>query len=142
MITFELVTLTGVKMSEDVYEVVVPTPDGHIGVFPDHMSLVSLADNGVISIRRLKSHSDDQMEHYATNGGVVEVSKHRIRVLADEAEHSDEISEKEVKEALEKAKSMAKDAKDQVSLDRAQSMIQASQNRLRVAELKNRRRSR
>jgi len=142
MITFELVTLSGVKMSEDVYEVMLPTPEGTIAIFPDHMPLVSLADSGVISVRRLQSHSDDQLEHYATKGGVVEITRNRIRVLADEAEHSDEISEAEAQEALEKAKSMVKDAKDQVSLDRAQSMIQASQNRLRVAELKKRRKTR
>ena len=142
MITFELVTLTGVKMSEDVYEIILPTPDGQIAIFPEHMPLVSLADSGVISVRRLKSNTDDQLEHYATNGGVVEITSHRVRVLADEADHSDDINEQEAQAALEKAQAMVKDAKDQVSLDRAQSMIQASQNRLRVAELKNRRKRR
>lgn len=142
MITLEIVTLSGVKLSEDVHEVIIPTPDGQIAVFPEHSQLVSLADNGIISVRRNPNDSDEAMEHYASNGGVVEITKNRIRVLVDEAESSDEINEKEAADALERAKSMAKDAKDQVSLDHAQSMISAQQNRLRVAELKNRRRRR
>ncbi len=142
MITFELVTLSGVKVSEDVSEVLLPTPDGQIAVFPEHMQLVSLTDHGIISLRRNPNDADDRMEHFASNGGVVEVTRNRIRVLVDEADSSGEINAKEAEAALKKAQELAKDAKDQVSLDRAQSMITAQQNRLRVAELKNRRRTR
>ncbi|MDB5186181.1 MAG: atpC, partial [Candidatus Saccharibacteria bacterium] len=42
----ELVSLTGVKYSDDAYEVVIPTADGEIAVFPGHMPLVSLAVPG------------------------------------------------------------------------------------------------
>lgn len=140
MITLELVSLSGMKLSEDVHEVLLPTPDGQIAIFPSHSQLVSLADNGIISVRRNPNDADDAMEHYACNGGVVEITKNRIRVLVDEAENSDEINEAEAAEALERAKNMARDAKDQVSLDHAQTMISTQQNRLRVAGLKNRRR--
>lgn len=142
MITLEIVTLSGIKLSEDVHEALIPTPDGQIAVFPEHAQLVSLADHGIISIRRNPNDSDDRMEHYASNGGVVEITRNRVRVLVDEAENSEEIDEREALEALERAKAMAKDAKDQVSLERAQSMIAAQQNRLRVTELKKRRRNR
>ena len=82
MITLELVTLSGVKYGEEVYEVILPTPDGQIAIFPNHMPLVSLASPGVISVRKREKDSDDAMEHFATNGGIVEINDRRVRVLA------------------------------------------------------------
>lgn len=140
MKTLELVTLTGIKFSEEVFEVLIPTPQGIIGVFSDHSDLVSQVEPGVISVRRNENDSDERMDSFATNGGIVEISKHRVRLLVDEADASDEISEKEAEEALARAKELAKSAKDQVSLEAAQRMVQVQQTRLRVAELKKRRR--
>ena len=139
MITFELVTLSGIKFGEEVFEVILPTPDGIIAVFPDHMPLVSLAIPGVISIRKNKNDNDNKMTHYATNGGIIEINGKRVRVLADEADHSSDISEKQIEKALALAKEEAKKAKDQVSLDKANQIIQTHQARLRVAEIRRRR---
>ena len=65
----DLVTLDGIKARNDVYEVLLPTSIGMIAVFPGHMPLVTLIDNGIISIRYKKSDGDDQMDHFATYGG-------------------------------------------------------------------------
>ena len=140
MITLELVTLTGLKFSDDVYEVVLPTPDGLIAVFPNHMPLVSLASPGVISIRKREADADDKMELFATNGGVIEINDRRVRVLVDEADDSDEVVEAEIKAALELAQQEARNAKDQVSLDKANQIIATQQARLKVAGLRRRKR--
>lgn len=140
MITFELVSLDGVKFSEEVSEVILPTMDGEIGVLTGHMPLISVAKTGVISVRRQANHADDMMEHFAISGGAIEVSGNTLRVLVDEADGSDEISEEEAKAAFERAKKLKAEAKDQVSLDQAQSLIDRSAVRLQVAGLKNRRR--
>lgn len=142
MVKFELVTLDGTKFSEDVHEVVLPTPDGYIAVFEDHAPLVSLANAGVISIRRKDNHPDDMMEHYATNGGVIEVLNNTVRVLVDEADAADEINEAEIQKALERARQLRAEAKDQVSLDHAQQLIDRTAVRLKVADLKRRRHTR
>ena len=141
MITLELVTLSGLKFSGDVHQVNLPTPDGIIGIYPDHMPLVSLAVPGVISIRRNKNDRDEAMEHYATNGGVIEISEHRVRVLVNEADEPSEVSEQEAAEALKRAKEMERSARDQVSLDKARQLVQTQQARLQIAELRKRRRS-
>ncbi len=142
MNTFELVTLSGIKFGDEVYEVQLPTPDGLIGIFPHHMPIVSLVDPGVISIRRRETDHDDVMEHYAIHGGVVEINGKRIRVLVDEADHSDEVSEQEAQDALKRAEATAKSATDQVSLDKAHTLIQRHRSQLRVAELRKRKRRR
>ncbi len=138
MITFELVTLDGVKFGDEVYEVMLPTPDGQVAIFPEHVPLVSLAVPGVISIRRRKDDADSQLEHFATHGGVVEINGRRVRVLVDEADASDEISAKQAEEALKLAQDMATNAKDQVSLDQAHALIQRHRSQLKVAELRKR----
>ncbi len=142
MITFELITLDGTKFREEAHEVILPTPNGYIAVFQNHMPLVSLASPGVISIRRKAGDSDERMELFATNGGVIEVleHEHKIRLLADEADQADEISEEEAKKALDEAKAMRVNAKDRVSLQHAQSLVDRQVTRLKVAELRRHRR--
>lgn len=141
MIRFELVSLDGVKFSEDVYEVLLPTMDGEIGVLPGHMPLISVAKRGVILVRRTAQERDDMREVFAISGGAIEVSGNTLRVLVDEADNADEISEEEAKEAMTRAQKLKSEAKDQVSLEQAQSLIDRSAVRLQVAGLKRRRRS-
>lgn len=141
MIKFELVSLDGVKFSEEVYEVTLPTMDGQIGVLPGHMPLISVAKAGVILVRRSPQERDDMREVFAISGGAIEVSGNTLRVLVDEADNSEEISEEEAKEAMERARKLKAEAKDQVTLDQAQSLIDRSTVRLQVASMKRRRRN-
>lgn len=138
----ELITLTGAKLQEEAYEVLVPTPTGTIAIFPGHMPLVTLAVPGVISVRRKKSDSDDRLEHFAGNGGVIEVSGDSVRILVDEADHADDIQEAEARKALEEAQALKAKAKDRLALDEAQSMVDRQTTRLKVADLRRRHRNR
>ena len=138
MINLELVTLTGVKLKETVHEVLLPTPQGIIAVFKDHAPLVSTAVTGVISVRRKDNHPDDMMEHYAIDSGVIEITDNNVKVLVDEADKDSEVSAKEAEEALKRAKQLRSEARDQVSLDKAQFLVDRQASRLRVAELKRR----
>lgn len=140
MIHFQLVSLDGIKFDEEVYEILLPTMDGQIGVMPGHMPLISVATGGVVSIRRKAGDRDDMMEHLAISGGAVEVADNTLRLLVDEADHADEINEQEAQKAFELAKKMKTEAKDQVSLDHAQSLIDRHAVRLQVAGLKRRQR--
>ena len=138
MIRFELVTLAGTKFGEDVFEVVLPTPQGYIGIFPSHVPLISIASPGIISIRRKETDRDDQIEFFATNGGVIEIADNKVRVLAYEADKEDEISEKEAQEAYERAKKLRAEAKTQQDLDKAKSLMDRQAVSLQVANLKRR----
>lgn len=140
MIKFELVTLTGTKLSEEVFEVLLPTPQGEIGVFKNHMPLVSIASPGIIKVRRKQNQPDDMLEQYATNGGVIEVLGNEVRVLVDEADQPDDINEQEAQKAIDHALQLKREAKDQVSLNKAQNLLDRSQVRLKVADLKRRKR--
>ena len=135
---FELVTLDGVKFQAQAYSAVLPTASGQITVLPGHEPLLSQLVPGVITIRRSKGDADHHLEHYATFGGVLEISKSGVRVLVDEAAQGDEVNEAEARRAHEAALAMRKNAKNQVELDKAQALVDRHAVRLEVAELKRR----
>lgn len=139
---FQLVTLAGVRVDESVYEVIIPTVDGEISVFPSHEPLVTVAKSGVIAVRRDKQHDNDQMDYFAISGGVVEISADRVRVLVDEAEHGEDIVEAESQAALERAIKLRDEAKTQVELEKAHQLVDRHAVRLKVADLHRRRRPR
>ena len=136
----ELITLSGIKLNTKVYEVNLSTADGEIGVYPDHEPLVTIATPGVITVRHKKEDSDDLLEYFAVGGGVVEVSGHNIRVLVDEAEHGDDIIEAESQAALERALALRDEATDQIELEKAHQLIDRHTVRLKVADLRRRKR--
>lgn len=138
MIHFKLVSLNGTEFEGDVYEVVLPTLEGEIGVLKDHMPLVSVVSNGVISVRKQQKDADRDREYFATSGGLIEISNNTLRVLVDDADSADELNEAEIKKALDLAQKMQKEAKDQVSLEHAQQLVDRQQVRLQVAGLKRR----
>jgi len=138
MIHFELITLTGVKLSEKVYEVKLPTPQGQIAVYKNHAPLVSIATTGIITVRKKDNTPDDLQDNYAIDSGVIEIANDTVRVLVDEADKDTEVSAKEAQEALERAKRLRAEAKDQVSLDKAQTLVDRQATRLKIAELRRR----
>ena len=136
----ELVTLAGVKVDQDVYEVMLPTAAGPISVFADHEALVSVAVPGAIAVRHNKSDDDAKLEYFAISGGVIEITGSRVRVLVDEADHGDDIVEAESKAALAKALDLQKNATNEIELERATQLVDRHQVRLNVAGLRRRHR--
>ena len=137
---FQLVTLLGVKVDQDVYEVILPTKDGEIAVFPGHEPLVSIAVPGAIAVRRNKGDADDKLDYFAISGGVIEISPESLRVLVDEADSGEDIVEAESKAALERALKMQGEAKNQVELEKASALVDRHAVRLKVADLRRRHR--
>lgn len=135
----EFVTLSGTKISQDVYEITVPTMAGEISIFPGHMPLVTIATEGVMYIRLQKGDRDEMRETYALTGGVVYIDQKSVRVLVDEAESADDLVAAEVEKALELAKQQRASAKDAVSISEAEALMNRHATRLKVANLRRRR---
>lgn len=134
----QLVTLTGTKVDEEVYEVILPTSAGEIAVFPGHEPLVSMAVPGVIQVRTVKTDKDEDMDLFAISGGVIEVNQGLVRVLVDEADHGDDIIEAESQAALDRALKLRDSAKDAVELEKAHQLVDRHMVRLKVAGLRRR----
>lgn len=132
--------MTGELIDSDVYEAVIPTVDGEIGVFPDHEPLVTVAKPGVVTVRYEKGHGVEHLEYFAISGGIVEITGKTVRILVDEAEHGEDIVEAETQAALERAIKMRDEATDQVELEKAHQLVDRHMVRLKVADLHRRRR--
>lgn len=136
----QLITLQGVRLDTDMYELIAPTQSGEIAVFPGHEHLVTLAVPGALAVRHKKTDRDEQLEYFAISGGVIDISPTVIRVLVDEADHGDDIIEAESRAALERALTRRDEAPDQVEREKADQLIDRHQVRLKVAELRRRHR--
>lgn len=131
----QLVTLAGSKFDQEVYEVIIPTVDGEIGVFPGHEPLVTLAKTGIIQVRHKRTDPTDKLEYFAVSGGIVEIAGDHVKVLVDEADHGADIVEAETKAALDRALKMRDEAESQVELEEAHQLVDRHMVRLKVADL-------
>ena len=138
----KLVTLGGVKLDEAVYSVTIPTIDGEISVLPSHEPLVTVAKDGVITVRRRQEDPYNQLEYFAISGGVVKIDYSSVQILVDEADHGDDIIEAETQAALERAIKARDEAGDQVEREKAKQLIDRHMVRLKVADLHRRKRRR
>ena len=136
----KLVTLGGVKLDEMVYSVTIPTIDGEISVLPSHEPLVTVARDGVITVRRTKETQEE--EFFAISGGGVEIDQTGVRILVDEADHGDDIIEAETQAALERAIAARDNADDQIEREKAKQLIDRHLVRLKVADLQRHKRRR
>lgn len=137
-LNLKLVTLLGEKLNEPVYEVILPTKSGQIVVLPDHEPLVTLLQSDAMAIRRHKDDPDSKLEFLALSGGVAEIAKNEVVILADEAESDREIADKEAEEAYKRAVAAAEAVTDQIELEEAKRLVQHQAARLKVAELRRR----
>lgn len=136
----KLVTLGGVKLDEAVYSVTIPTIDGEISVLPSHEPLVTVAKDGVITVRRNKETQEE--EFFAISGGVVKIDHSSVQILVDEADHGDDILEAETQAALERAIAARDNAGNQIEREKAKQLIDRHMVRLKVADLQRRKRRR
>ncbi len=135
-INFEITTPEKIVYSEEVDEVVLPTPQGEIGILPNHIPLVSLLSPGELRIKK-----GDDVVYMAVSGGFIEVRPDKVIVLADTAEQAEDIDEERAEEARKRAQELSKekrvDAKEFAALT---AKIEKEFARLKVARKKRRRR--
>lgn len=136
----KLVALLGEKFNESVYEVVLPSKNGLISVFPGHEPVVTLINPGVMAVRRNQEDPDIKLEFLALSGGIAKITQEEVVVLADEAESEREIADKEAEIAYKRAVAAAESVTDRIELEEAKRMVQRQAARLKVAELRRRHR--
>jgi len=128
-IKFEIVTPERVVLAREIIQVSVPTTSGEITILPDHIPLISVLKPGVLEIKT----ADNKVEIMAVSGGFLEVMCDKIVVLADTAEQAEELDEKRIEEARQRAEDRKKDASD---IDEVQFANIAAQLEKELARLK------
>ena len=130
----EIVSPERRAFTDEVDMVIVPGIDGQLGILPHHTRLISVL--GVGELRIKKGGTEQSL---LISGGFVEVRPDKVVVMADLAEHSDEIDEARAAEARKRAEAELEQAKDPVDIARVRAALQTALMRERIAT---RRRSR
>lgn len=94
----EIVTPDGVIYSEDVDMVSLPGVEGQMGVYPQHLPLMTQMVPGEISVRRAA-----QDYYLAVGEGLIEIDVDHVSVLTDMAIAAEKIDEAKVEQARERA---------------------------------------
>ena len=115
---------------DDVLRLIVPTTEGQITVLPSHAPLMA-----ILAIGEMTAVTPGEQTVMAVHGGFIQVANDHVTVLADAAEHVEEIDEARADAARERAKHrLAGPAHDAETIDllRAQLALQRALLRLRV----------
>jgi F-type H+-transporting ATPase subunit epsilon len=130
----EIVTPERRAFTDEVDMVIVPGIEGQLGILPHHTRLISALGTGEL---RIKQAGTEQI--MLISGGFVEVRPDKVVIMADVAEHSDEIDEAKAVEARRAAEAELEQTSEPADLARVRAALQTALMRERIAT---RRRSR
>ena len=102
----EIVTPSAVVYSEDVSLVALPGRQGDMGIYPNHVPLMTKVAAGEVEVTR-----DGQKEMLAVGEGFAEVTGDRVSILTDMAALEADIDEAKAEEALKSAEDRLKGEK-------------------------------
>ena len=94
----EIVTPEAKVYSEDVEMVSLTGVEGEMGIYPEHMPLMTQLVAGEVTARK-----DGQNIYLAVGDGFVQVTGKRVAILTDMAVKADDIDEVKAEEARKKA---------------------------------------
>jgi F-type H+-transporting ATPase subunit epsilon len=94
----EIVTPQEIAFSEDVHMVTLPAIEGQMGVYPQHLRLITQVVPGEIIVTK-----DGQDRFLAVGEGLVEVAPDHVSIVTDMAIPADRIDEQKVEEARARA---------------------------------------
>jgi F-type H+-transporting ATPase subunit epsilon len=95
----EIVTPQATVFSEDVHMVTLPVVEGQIGIYPQHVRLITQVVPGEIIVSK-----DGHDRFLAVGEGLVEISAHRVAIVTDMAIPAENIDEARAEEARERAR--------------------------------------
>jgi len=128
-----IVTPTGTRVEYRARQVRAPGADGDFGVLPGHVPFMTALRVGAIVLD-----GETGRQVWATSGGFVEVLAHKVTILAESAERSDEIdlvrAEASRKRALERLGAQSQETLD---ITRTRASLARAINRLHIAAQSN-----
>lgn len=94
----EIITPQAIVVSEDVNMVTLPGVEGQIGIYPQHVRLITQIVPGEVIVNK-----DARESSYAVGEGLVEIGPTHVAIVTDMAIHADHIDESKVEEARARA---------------------------------------
>jgi len=129
----EIVTAERVLFEGEVDAVVAPGGEGQLGVFPHHAAVMTTLQAGELRYR-----VGGEENHYVIHGGFMDVRGDQVVVLADAAEHVDEIDVARAEEAIQRAQERIAARGEDMNLERALASLRRGQIRVSITRRRRR----
>jgi len=100
----KIVTPDGTAYSEDVEMVTLPGVEGQMGVYPQHVPLMTQMVPGELIVTK-----DGQGHSMAVGEGLIEITGEHVAILTDMAVAAEHIDENKVEEARQRAEARLQD---------------------------------
>jgi F-type H+-transporting ATPase subunit epsilon len=117
----KIITPRKIIKEEEVDSISVPTSDGEITILPKHISLFTLLKEGIVKIK-----TGDKEDYLAIGGGYLQTDGYLVNLLVSRAYGQSEIDEKLTQKAIEEAKTLIKQSKDEKEKAEAISLLRRS----------------
>ncbi len=133
----EIITQECRVYDEEVDIVIAPGVEGEMGILPRHAPLVTTLNYGEVRVRRGEVEAS-----FAVGGGVLQVAHDHVIILADSAEHAEEIDIARAEAARERARKIMAEGPppDPASEAALEAAIRRADLRLKVARQRRSRR--
>jgi F-type H+-transporting ATPase subunit epsilon len=130
----EVVTAERQLYSGEADTVIAPGTEGQLGILPRHAALLTTLKVGEMLIKL-----GGAEEPFFVSGGFLEVSNNRVTVLAETAEHAEEIDQARAEAARRRAQEYLVQARSDVERAELVGALERAVARLHVAEIARRR---
>ncbi len=135
-IRLEIITAESVLFDDEVDVVVAPGAEGELGVLPHHAAVMTTLQSGELRYR-----IGSEETHFVVHGGFMDIQGDHVVVLADAAEHVEEIDVARAEEAIQRAQERISARTEDIDLERALASLQRATIRLRITRRRRRQRS-
>nr|YP_009922670.1 ATP synthase CF1 epsilon subunit [Wiesnerella denudata]QNA49854.1 ATP synthase CF1 epsilon subunit [Wiesnerella denudata] len=99
MLNLRVMAPNRIVWNSDIQEIILSTNSGQIGILPNHASVLTALDIGIVKIRL-----DNQWSTMALMGGFAMIDNNNLTILVNDAEKASEIDFQEAQETFQKAK--------------------------------------
>ena len=123
----EMITPDGKKIEDDIEILNVVTSSGALGVMAHHIPLIA-----IVEISHLNYKKDGKSYDFAIAGGVLNVKKEGVTLLADGFETKEEIDVERATRAKERAEERLSSKQENIDYKRAEIALKKAINRLSI----------
>ena len=129
-IRLDVVAVDRTVYSDDVDMVIAPGIEGEMGILPKHAPLMTGLNFGILIVKK----AGEPDRQIAIGGGFMEVRPDKVTVLADSADHADEIDIAQADEARKRAQDSIERGLEPVDEERALAALKRAKLQLKLAE--------
>jgi len=133
----EVVTAERELYSGEADIVIAPGSEGELGILPKHAALLTTLKVGELLVKL-----NGAEEPFFVSGGFLEVSDNSVTVLAETAEHAEEIDEARAEAARRRAQELLAQARSDTERAELIGALERAMARIHVAEITRRRTTR